>query len=350
MDLRLHAEFADREALTVEGRIVPPAESSGRPYLRGRLEKAETKVDFEFESAPPLAWINELVRTFTTIEAVFSGGDLMLRGNLSGKGLLLEGQLQAALRDLHVSFSDSVDLAGLSGDWDFRVNGFPQSYGIQELRIDSITTGSLVLTDALVEWVLPTMGMLRVLKAETRLSGGRVTLDPFGMDPASPEVRTRLRFHDLPANILMDLLGEKRFRIDGEVSGSLAVQWRDGIIYLGDGSLGMNTSRGNGRFVFTDPSFLEEQFSALSGIPAKLRQPLLQVLLDRGIRIERLSLDLIPLRERGEVSLRLEVSGETANEYINVPIRGFVINNIISEEDLGRLLGLMGPVRFLPGS
>ena len=52
-----------------------------------------------------------------------------------------------------------------------------------------------------------------------------------------------------------------------------------------------------------------------------------------------------PDTEPGQLRLRLSISGEARGEQLELPIREFVINNLISAEDLARLLGLFGGLR-----
>jgi hypothetical protein len=172
-------------------------------------------------------------------------------------------------------------------------------------------------------------------------------VDPFTVDPLDPEPVIGINFSRLQAGLLLDWYGENRFAVEGTLSGKLGLQWRDGVWLVGEGGLRIDKSNTESRFVFSDEAFLREQFVSLTGVPEDLKRPLLSALLRKGIRIEDLELQLEAVPGGDDVSLKLTLSGETVTEEIEVPIRGLVINNLIPRDDLARLLGLIGPVRFL---
>jgi hypothetical protein len=49
-----------------------------------------------------------------------------------------------------------------------------------------------------------------------------------------------------------------------------------------------------------------------------------------------------------ELSFKISVNGETASDLIEFPIGGFVLNNLISLDDLAVLLNMVAPVRIDP--
>jgi hypothetical protein len=109
----------------------------------------------------------------------------------------------------------------------------------------------------------------------------------------------------------------------------------------------MDSSTTINLFLFSDEAFLEQQFASMSGVSADLKEPLLATLLEDGIRIRDLTLALVPDKEKGEVVLKLQVSGETKSKSMEVPIESLIINNVISDEDLRHFLRLLGPIEFL---
>jgi hypothetical protein len=227
------------------------------------------------------------------------------------------------------------------------VNGLPSSDGPQSLRIRTLASGNIRISNLLLEWSLPTMRNFRLIRASGNIQGGSVYLDPFTCDPLGPAVKTALRFEGIPAQELLDWIGEKRFSLQGTVSGDIPLQWIEGFLYVGAATLRMDSTTTENRFLFSDSQFLKEQFAVINGVPAELKEPFLATLLSDGIRIRDMALDLSPDLENGEVVLRLRVSGETRSERMEIPIESLIINNVISDEDLGHVLGFLGPVRFL---
>jgi hypothetical protein len=187
-----------------------------------------------------------------------------------------------------------------------------------------------------------------VNRIEGTISGGRVWIAPFACDPFKPDVVTAIYFEEIPAQQLLDWIREERFFLQGTVSGKIPLRWADGVLELGEAVLRMDSATTKNRFLFTDQAFLEEQFGRMDGVPSDLKEPFLATLLSDGIRIRDMALVIAPDREKEEVVLKLRVSGETRSERMEVPIESLIINNVISDEDLARILGFLGPVRFVP--
>ena len=164
------------------------------------------------------------------------------------------------------------------------------------------------------------------------------------MDPLDPVIQTRLRIEQLDGNALLRWLGEERFTIEGTVSGQISLGWEDGVFIIGMGSLSMDNMESGGRFIFSDADFIKERFGSFGGIPEDLKQRFQDALLSQGIRINSLTVELGPAPDPENFLLRLSIAGESKTDLLEVPIKGFVINNIISGEDLGHLLGWLGPV------
>jgi len=177
-----------------------------------------------------------------------------------------------------------------------------------------------------------------------------MTAAPFSLNPLDPEFGTRLTFSEIRGDALLEWLGEDRFAISGTVSGSIRLRWREGVLQVGAGELRMDPAdspEDGNRFLFSDEAFLEEQFAAMGGVPEAIRTRFLAALLEEGILIENLEVRLVPLPEEAEVTLRVILKGRTRTEDLDVPIEQLIINNVIPEADLGRLLGLMGPVEVV---
>lgn len=324
------------------------SDGEGRAILSGVFEQIGDQTSLAFNGKPPTGWINALARWWGGLPPfTLSGEPPGFAAQLVGEGLFLKGWASLQVSGLSLSLPEGKTLTGIESDVRLRVMGFPRTDGTQVTRIQSLESGDIRLEDILLEWALPTYRTLRVERMVARMGGGRVEVPPFTMDLMEPDLSVDLVFTDLDSGAFLEWLGEDRFVLEGQVSGRLTVAWKDGIIHVGKGTLTKSESSFANRFLFSDPDFLRNQFASIEGVPEEVRGRLLEALLEEGIRLDDFRLELLPLPESREVSLRLTVSGETRSERIIVPIEGFVINNIISEEDLAHLLGMVGSIRFL---
>jgi hypothetical protein len=322
------------------------ADASGSESLSGAFEEADGRRELRLDGLLPLDWLNALGRFQGVFDGRLAGTDPRLEVQLAEKGGFLTGAARLDFDQLDLRLNAGPVFAGIAGGAWLRVQGLPQTEGMQQLRIESVTTGEVRLEGVRIDWALPTIRHLRIAAATARLAKGDLSIDPFTVDPLAPIVQTRLRIRSIEANALLDWLGEERFEVQGRLSGDIPLRWSDGVLELGATRFAMDPSPQGNWFRFVDRAFLTRQFAALAAIPNELLNPMLDALLKDGIRIDQLVLETVPLPRRGEVSLRLTLSGEARSVGLVVPIRGLVINNVISERDLGHLLGLVGPVRF----
>lgn len=320
----------------------------GQPFLSGNLARGEGTLSLEASGDLPGAWLNALNTWLDLAPGKLRAPDPSIEVDLEGPPHFLKGFLRVGFPGTGLRFSSGLVLDGIEGTADLRMHGLPATDGIQHLRIEKIDTGRVSLANLEAAWALPTFRNLQVGKLTAGIGPGRIRVEPFSFDPLDPQIDVVVHLEKVAGETFMRWLDEKRFRLEGSVSGQLVAGYRDGALYVAGGNLGMDTAATENRFIFADEAFLKRQFAQMGDIPEELRQRFLETLLARGIRITRLSVELVPLRETRAVSMRLELAGETRSDELVVPIKGLVINNVISEKDLGRLFGLMGPVRFIP--
>jgi hypothetical protein len=319
----------------------------GEAFFEGSYRKGKGRGDLQADGTLSIEWANALAAWWGGLPVRLGGGGPRLELTLSHGPARLQGDLRFVLDGLEARLDSGTVFEGLRGDWDFRVDFFPKSNGWQRLAIDRIRSGEVELTDFTLSFSLPTVARLQVRDVSGLLGGGELTADPFFFDPAEPDIETRLRFRSISGTALLEWMEEDRFGIEGTVSGSVRLRWHDGMLSLGEAELRLDQEQGQSRFIFADRSFLEEYFGGLGGIPAEIRDRVLQALLREGVLIDDLEARLVPVSGSEKVSLRVTLSGRTRTDDLEVPIEQLVINNLISREDLGRLLGMVGPVRFL---
>ncbi len=341
----LHATAGDEGRQLAELTL---ADATGAVLLTAAGSRAGGQSAVSVSGALPVAWLNALNRWWDAAPAHLTGADPRIDAHLEGAWPRWRGSIRLAVPGTNVRLDSGAVLEGVEADWRFRVDGLPASDGTQTLRVRAVRGAGAELRDLQAVWRMPNIRQLEVGELTAHFMGGRVRAEPFSLDPLEPVLDTRLHIAGLPAAALLELLGEKRFSLDGPLNGSLRLGWRDGALLLGQGLLQLAAARPDQRFRFLDQAFVRDSFGALGGVPPELRDRFLEALLQEGIQIHSLELAFEPATQPGMVLLRIVLSGATRTDRLEVPIRGFVINNRISEADLGRLLGLLGPVRIFP--
>lgn len=338
--------LTDGNTIGFAGRLIPadsslPAEFSGRYDTEG-----PSRLQFAGDLQPD--WFNSLMQWFQAPKAILSGSPVTCMLDVQGLFPFLWGSGMLEFKDSSLSLPGGASLQGIHGRTDFLINLLPRTEKTQSLSIDRLEHSSAVLTDIELDWALPNIQSLQIKRLVAQLEGSQLTVDPFELDPRSPNFQSTLRFRNIPARKLMEALKEKRFDLQGSVSGSISIGWNEGALVLGQGRLRLDDGAA-GRFVFVDQDFLRERFSSFNGVPAELRERFLDTLLLDGIRIDALQAELGPAAEPGKVLMRIAIQGESRSERLQVPIQGFVINNLISLEDLAELLGLFAPIEVKTG-
>jgi hypothetical protein len=316
----------------------------GNSLMTASLGQTPLQSSFEAAGTVPPDLVNEFIKWWGGPNLHFSGPNAGLQIDLESGGVLLAGGLSLSLEDLTVAMDGILTLSGLGGTASFAVNGLPRTMGQQSLKAERFSSGKVNLSDIHLDWSLPTHRTLRIHGLTALTGTGQVSVEPFEMDPWDPQFTTILHFEDLAAEELLRWIGEERFQVEGAVSGKLSLGWKGGSLLVGKGVLKLES--GPGSFLFRDPVFLKERFQSFQGVSEDLRERFLATLIDEGIQILSLEAELGPAEKPGHLLLKISLSGESKSALMEVPIEGFVINNIISVEDLGELLGILVPVRI----
>lgn len=225
-----------------------------------------------------------------------------------------------------------------------RVFGLPATVGLQELEIGTVEWEDFRFEDIVIQWAMPSLQQIVVEKTWGRFREGTVEGAPFTFDPQYPEIVTRLNFESIPVQVILDLLKEDRFRMEGRVRGQLGIGFKATRLQLGEGLFELEQQAGPARFVFQDEVFLRRSVQGLGSVSSEVRDRLLEALSREGIAVDGLRLSMSPT-SADELTVRLELSGHCTTEAIEIPIEGFVINQRISFDDLGKLIGVqVGPL------
>ena len=317
-------------------------------FLESQFSETDEGFAMDVGGKLPPSWLNALGDWWWGRRFSLSGEAPTIQSQLSQTRYLMRGSIDVGINGSDLLLPSGLILKNMVGECRIRINGLPSSDGEQSLRVEALATGNLRLHDLDITWALPNMRNFLLTSATARLEGGEVSLDSFNCDPLDPVLETNLRIAGLPAQQLLDWIGERRFQLQGTVSGSLPIRWADGVLSLGQAEMRLDSSFGDTRLLFADEPFLKDQFAQMGGVPESLKEPFLATLLSDGIRIRKMSLVFAPDPAKGEVVLRLMASGEARSDLMEVPIESLVINNVISDEDLARVLGFLGPVEFIP--
>lgn len=294
----------------------------------------------------PLGWVNALDKWGDFLDVSLSGPDPVLEFNLNGTFPFVRGAMRLDIRDLSAELGSGVLIEAIQASSELEIYGLPRTRAPQVVRAGRIKSGSIELGDVFLEWRMPTFRNLEIRSLKARTGGGQVAVDPFSMDPLEPRIDTVMRLEGIEANQFLEWLGEERFGIEGKISGSVSVGWEDGLLILGEGRLSMAETASAGRFVFKDPAFMRQQFASIKDVSPELKERFLNTLLEEGIRIDSMQADFGSADQPGSFLLRISISGESRSAELELPIKEFVINNLISVDDLGHLLGLFGSIRL----
>lgn len=319
-------------------------DSSSSRVLSGTFSQRANESEIHAKGSLPVQWLDTLGKWLELLPFTFGGIDPAIQLDIKGAFPLYEGGGRLTLDGMDLLLPDGA-IKGIRSDTEFQVNVLPKTAGWQSTSIDSFSKGVFQMTDIQIEWELPSIRHLVVRKLEGQVGEGSVALDPFVVDPLNPVLNSVIKVRNLDADLLRSWLGEERFSMEGTLSGSLSVGWDNGELVLGTGVFELDEGISTGQFTFTDEAFLREKFASFGGVPVELRDRLLDALLQKGIRIDSLEVSLGPSDQEGVLLFKIAISGESKSELLEVPIKGFVINNLISLEDFSHLLGMVAPVR-----
>lgn len=296
-----------------------------------------------------LPWINTLLRWFSHDTFSLGGAaPLFCNADLGLKDSLLSGYFDVQLRGLDIDFDSGLRMQGISSEIDGAVMILPRTLGRQVTTINKASSGPIVLEDIRLEWELKSLRELVVHHFSGRIGDGIVELEPFTVNPIRPVFNTAVVVRKFDADLLRQWLSEKRFSIDASIAGRIPIGWEDGELVLGSGKFAMDSQTAAGWLRFEDERFLNEKFAAVGGVPADLKQRLLTALWENGIQMNGMEVYMGATSNQDELSFRISVNGETASDLIEFPIGGFVLNNLISLEDLATLMNMVAPVRIDP--
>lgn len=316
--------------------------------ISGEIVQSGEQLSTNLSGQLHLPWINTIAKWFGNDSYTLGGVSPDFEMRLKWQFPLLTGGGKLLMSGVDLSMADGVEIQGISGPIDFAVMVMPRTLGKQTTHIEKITSGPIKMRDIEIEWELKNIRELSVTKLIGRIEDGQVEFDPFTVDPLNPIVETSIRIKQFNADLLRQWLDEKRFSIEGSISGKIPVGWKDGELVIGSGNFELDTQMESGLLKFEDESFLREKFDSLGGVPIELKERLLSALWEKGIQVNGMEIYLGPTGNEEELSFRIAVNGETGNDLLEFPIGGFVINNLISVEDLALLMNMLAPIRVDP--
>lgn len=300
------------------------------------------------EGSIPGEWVETALRWWGEWPVRMKGGSFLVQAEVElGAGRLPRGTGRFALEKARIKGDGEWDVRDVTAELDWTLYGLPRTREPAQVQIGSIEGLPVAVEDLHIEWEAPHWREIAVMAVTGRMEGSAMELDGFRVDPLAPEFATRLRLDDLAANRVLELLGEERFALEGNLSGVVEFAYRDATVHLGPGRLalaagGAGTRMAQGRLLFQDESFVREQLGKLAGIPSDAREKVIATLLENGLRLDELTVELLGERTKKDALLRLTIRGEARSEDLVLPIDGLVLNNRIPIRDLARLLGLEG--------
>lgn len=329
------------------------ADPDGEPLGRLAYEEAEEagKERYAGEGTVPHNWLGTALGWWGgwPVEVLRGGVSFGFEGERGGGGFP-RGEGRFAMEELDLEWDGETTLEGVAGEVEVYLRGLPRTVGEPEIRVEAITGWPVEVKELRLRWEALSLREVRLLSGRVGIAGATVELAPFVVDPLDPDVSTQVRIDGLAANKLLELLGEVRFAVEGTLGGTVAIGYAGGMVRLGPGELRLSDEgeAGNGaagRFLFEDEDYLREQLGRMGGFPESVRDKLLNTLLQSGIDLAEMKVDLEGEAGGEMVLLRITVRGEARSEEMEVPIEGFVLNNRVPLADLQRVLGMEGRLR-----
>lgn len=324
-------------------------DAEGTAHLEGSFTSGEGGEALALGGRLDLAWVEALLGWWSDLAVDLQGPRPELSVDVEHRRGRLQGGLSLSLQDLEVSGPGGTRLSGLSGEGNLLLDLFPRSDGWQSLSAQELEMGGVVLESLHLDWQLPRMDHLAVRNLGARFADGNLLLSPFAFDPRAPEVATSLSVSGIRASALLGMLKEDRFALEGSLSGGLRLHWDGERLRLGEVRLSLDTgASAPRRFYILDEALVDSAFAGLAGTAAEVRGMLGRALRDNGVEIKQLEAALVPTTDEGMLNFRILISGRTRNTELDLPIEQLVLNNLVSKEDLARVLGWLGPIELLP--
>lgn len=236
------------------------------------------------------------------------------------------------------SIGMGLDLSGVSGWLTFAMTPFPKSVGDQLIRVERLTVGDLMLEDTILEWKLAHMHSLNLKKFESKVLGGRLSIDPFEFDPMETDVEITVRFSNVDASLLTSLFPDAGFAVEGRIDGYLPIKITKDRALPMAGNLELKRE-GVRRIRLTDESLVKDAFN-LGPQQLGLQEKLTEAF-KKGVNVDEFSLVLFDPDVQGE-ALRMNFSGVAKTEDIEIPVGGITLRYNLDSRDIGTILNLLG--------
>lgn len=248
--------------------------------------------------------------------------DWIVEGQLSGTAAgRLAGEMFAATGTLRLregraeSTAQAITAEGIEADLEFmdfvRVATKPGTLRIRELR-----TGKLTLNDLSADFALEGVDRILVSHATLRALGGRVTAEPFVLEPSQAELDAVLLAEGISVEEVMALTQDLPAKATGRVNGRVPVRIAADGLRLGTGWLAL-TPGVNAEIEFSAKGLLTG--GAAPGTPShavlqKIESGLLK------LRISELRLEIRPIDAPAGRSAQLHLKGEPVDQEVKAPV------------------------------
>ncbi|WP_269522818.1 intermembrane phospholipid transport protein YdbH family protein [Coraliomargarita parva] len=245
--------------------------------------------------------------------------------DLTGHGavVLRSGKTEAlALESVQASFK----LDAFSGD-------FPS--GAMELKAGKIDAAGAVIDDMQSRIRIEDTGEVYMDGLETSILGGRLEVEPlhFSIQPQSWEIDSQVRLDQIDLDALASMVPQFKGRVQGRVSGSLDLAWRDGLILAG-GNLRLPSEQSTAHLSYPVEGLLTGGMSPQSSGYEQYRMAEKAL---GDLTISRFDLQFFPGGSEHK-PVQLKFVGESLQDNTRVPL-DFTLN--VNAQDTTRLLRLL---------
>lgn len=350
-DLALILRSNDKEVAEVLLTIVAP--EGERLEATGHVAAGNLR-DVSWEGMLPLPWIMALAGWWDADLGALqlSGAPVFCAAEFQLSGILPRGHVAWQIQDLDLNWGAMGFVKGVRTDGRLDLFGVPRTRVPQ--RITAVEAGNedIRLYDLHIEWEMAHLQEVRIRRMDARLDPSiALTVEPFSFDPTQPDVRSRLHVSNVQGRDILQWIEEDRFDIIGQMAGFLDFVYADGLLTITGIELELDPEV-RGLLTFLDSSFVVSQLEGLGNLPLDMKNRLQTALIQRGVDLQELSIRLesAPAAAHGQdlVNFRLELSGGTQSDDLELPIGGLILNNLVDQQHLAEVLGLEGLLRIAP--
>lgn len=250
-------------------------------------------------------------------------GRLALTGSGTWRGAEVTGVLHSSLTGATArSDSQHWSAAGLALESEVDLAPGRTVVRAAHLKVDSLLAAGIAARELVVDAAGAEGGRLAIKRAEVTALGGRITFEPFPLDPAKPVIKTAVEFPNIALAEVVPLLPQALKEAKGRVAGRVRIEWSgaDGLV-AAEGKLA--TQEGESAVLRLAPSsgLFTGRVPARIGLflGLTMKNPAIDTLRrielgEDALLVDRLKVDLFSLNGESDRSAQVDIVGRPTND------------------------------------